>query len=1000
MRNRPECLPPFDTLFEQASNPILISDHQGKLLFANQSAQQTFRIPTPVPDTATLATYIPDLSYPDALQVVSHYQGNPIIFQVTRSQNIHQGQAISVHILTDITLRHNTEQNVWGTMARHAAIIDSVKDGIFTLDATGRVVSMNVAGEKIFGYFIGEVEDQPIAKLIPVFSGINDTESFEELINMDRSAEVQALHKEGYPFDIELSVRSFFLEGQHFYTAVVSDITDRKQVEEELDRHRDHLQEMVDIATREVRAIVDTAVNGVVTINEHGEILLFNPAAEEMFGWNANDILGKNVAILVPGIDERTHDGFIQHYLETRQASIIGIGREAEAQKKDGSLFPVRLAVGYSDLSSSGFSDKHNSQHLFVAFITDITEQKHAEQELIEAKNTAEQAALTKANFLANMSHEIRTPLNAIIGYSEVVHEDQHLNPSSRNHVRAIINSGKSLLNLINDILDFSKIEAGRISLEEVCFNLPNAIRDTLQTLEFKASEKKLNLNLEIAPSVPEKVMGDPSRLRQVVLNLAGNAIKFTEQGHVSITITTDKKPDFVHFCVSDTGIGMIQEQIDHVFEAFSQAEASTNRRFGGTGLGTTISKQIVEMMQGKIWIDSKINQGSQFHFLARLPEAPDNTPALYDEQETIQQHYRSPRVFNILLAEDLETNAELARLRLEQQGHRVTWVEDGKQAVAAITQDDFDIILMDVQMPEMDGLEATRLIRFYEQAGQIPHRESMTGNIPIIALTASILYEDKQSCLNVGMDDIVGKPVDFNELFQTMERLVPEPAGYLNASDPALPPHPFQSGQNAQDLSLLQDVIDYQTGLSTWGDADIYLKALTNFVRQQRHIPDKLASLLRQIPPDITAAERIAHSLKGVSGNLYITQVARICIQADQYLKDNQSASALPLCSELKKAIQTLEQSLSHYCKPEQIESIPQSPEQLKPETLIQLVDQIISAADELNPDAVMPYLVKLKGHCDSTLYRTLVDHTDQFDFDRLKQEVIIFKNSLDCSS
>lgn len=979
-------------LFDQATSPMIAAHESGEVISVNRSAIETFKLSHSDLKRYYLSDLVPELTNPDTLQISVQHSHSTSFFQVSKSLAFYQEQPVNLYIFSDVSLRYQAETRAWETMARNAAVLDSVKDGILTVSGEGYVINMNIAGEKIFGHFIGEVEGQSIGFLIPEFDSKDQTScraQFNKYLNLENSVELTALHKKGYFFPIELSVRSFVLDNQSFYTFVISDITEQKLVDAELDRHRQHLQEMVEVATREVSAIVDTAVSGVITINEFGEIKLFNPAAEAMFSWSADEVIGCNVALLVPGIDENTHNGFIQRYLDSKQPRIIGIGREVEAQRKDGSLFPVHLAVGYSDLSAVGYSDQDSSKHLFVAFVTDISQQKETEKELIIAKDIAEQAAQAKANFLANMSHEIRTPLNAIIGYSEVISEDHSLNPKSQHHVQTIINSGKNLLNLINDILDFSKIEAGRIALENICFHLPNAILDTLQTFEFKAEEKNLTLELKLDDSVNSKVIGDPSRLRQVILNLVGNAIKFTDKGGVTVSVTPaeGKDKDALHFCVSDTGIGMSQEQVAQVFEAFSQAEVSTNRRFGGTGLGTTISKQIVELMQGRIWIESELGKGSQFHFIAHLPEAADDQEALYETQATSQQCYVSPRSFNVLLAEDLVTNAELAMLRLSQQGHEITWVENGLQAVEAVQNIPFDVVLMDIQMPEMDGLEASQKIRAL-QLTDLPESFMDTVELPIIALTASVLTEDRQNCLDAGMNAIVGKPIDFNELLQTMENLVPPSRGHTKKRAVSAEPISTEKQESSISWPLVSDVIDYRKGLATWQDEEVYLKALVKFSQQRADDAQKISDLLQKLPANITEAEKISHALKGLSGNLFISEIATISSQLDQQLKQTQPENLDQLCTELNHAIVQFQTAMALLQQPQTSADKPNTQVESLSETQIySLLRDALNAADELNPDAISPLLEKLNGSLDHDSLQLLIELTDNFDFDALKQ-------------
>ena len=503
------------------------------------------------------------------------------------------------------------------------------------------------------------------------------------------------------------------------------------------------------------RGIFETSLDCMIITDEDGQIIEFNRAAEQTFGYRRDEVIGQVMTdLLFAEADRRRAEDNIDRYAHGREeGSLIGRRLETPLRRKDGSRFIAEMAMQPIP--------QEDTVH-FATVLHDITERKHHEQEIEEARKAAEAASEAKSAFLANMSHEIRTPMNAIIGMTGLV-LDTELTPEQREHLTIVQDSAESLLSLINDILDFSKIEAGKLDLDETEFRLRDRLGDTMKSLALRAHGKGLELACHIAPEVPETLVGDAGRLRQVVVNLVGNAIKFTEEGEVVLDVgLVGDAPQpggsaRLRFSVKDTGVGIAEHRKTAIFEAFEQADTSTTRKFGGTGLGLAISSRLVELMGGSVQIDSEVGRGSTFAFEADFAVAEDERPE--DRQEI-----ESLRGMRVLIVDDNATNRLILSEIVTSWGMRPQAVAGARAALAVLREAvslsiPFQLVVTDAQMPEVDGFELVRAIRESED----------TGRPTILMLTSGDRPGDSAAAREIGVARFMTKPVKQSELLDAI---------------------------------------------------------------------------------------------------------------------------------------------------------------------------------------------------------------------------------------
>jgi len=522
------------------------------------------------------------------------------------------------------------------------------------------------------------------------------------------------------------------------YIAIRTDITVRKTMEAKLEEQ-----------LRFVEVLLEATPTAIYLKDRQGRYVRFNKAFENLFGIRREEWIGKTVFELVPGdaaamMSAKDQELFERADVQTYEAMF---SNRQTGESREGLYWKAPLTDIAGEVTG------------LVGTILDITEKNRIEQELREAKRNAEAASKAKSDFLANMSHEIRTPMNGVIGMTDLA-LDLVQNPAQQEYLRLVKSSAQSLMVILNDVLDFSKIEAGKLNIEAVRFPLLQTIEETLKTLRSRAGQKDLLLQSTLQPDLPAEVVGDPVRLGQVLTNLCDNAIKFTAQGGIYVDVQgAPVSGGFeLHLSVRDTGIGIPPDKQKGVFEAFSQADTSTTRRFGGTGLGLTICARLVDLMGGKIWLESVEGHGSTFHFTLLVQSA---APAQNTEVLAAPASASAPKTLLILLVEDHPVNQVLATTLLKKWGHTVVLAKNGQEAVDMFPTQNWDIVLMDMQMPVMGGLEATRLIR----ASEPPNKRT-----PIVAMTANAMESDRQACMEAGMDDHLAKPFNAASLQAKLE--------------------------------------------------------------------------------------------------------------------------------------------------------------------------------------------------------------------------------------
>ncbi|MBT2282349.1 PAS domain S-box protein [Paenibacillus polymyxa] len=751
----------YQVLADHAQDLITTCATDGELLYVSPSVYTLLGYKPEEVTGKSFKDYCYPGDYPDPMDLskigngckmrVLHKKGH-YIWMETLAKPVAGERGKSVQIVSisrDITQHKDADRRLRDSRQRYRSLFEHNPAAVYSLNLEGKYSAVNSK--------LVQMLDIPRNKLIgqSFLSNLDKCEvqygkHYFEMVKQGEPQyyETRIVNSSGRKIEVSVTNVPIIVDKEMVGVyGIVSDITERKE-------YTERIQEL----SKQHELILNTVTEGIYGLDADGITMFMNPAAASMFGYEAKEFIGKNSH---PIIHHTRADGshLPQEECPIHMTVLDGQRRSIKEDvfwRKDGSSFLVQYQV-------TPIIEQGQIQGAVVVF-NDVT----GEREIVRAKETAELAAQAKSEFLSMVSHEIRTPMNGIVGMTELL-IGTDLSEEQREYAEIIRDSGDALLNILNDILDFSKLESGKMALAYEPFALRKMLEQVAELFKPRADEKHLEIRYRLNPSIPEFMVGDAIRIQQILVNLVGNALKFTDQGSIDVTVDIIKggKPEdsVLDFAVQDTGIGIPADKLDQLFQSFSQLHPVINRKYGGTGLGLVISKRLVEIMGGSIRVESIEGEGSTFRFA--IPAASVDASA---EQTASQFHHDRTRqsdkvAMRILVAEDHPVNRKILREYLEKLGYHADVCTNGVEAIDAISQNAYDIVLMDIYMPVMDGLKATDLLHRLIPQDRIP---------PIIAVTGKAKRKDKEACLERGMRDFISKPVMLSELKRVLQQWGP----------------------------------------------------------------------------------------------------------------------------------------------------------------------------------------------------------------------------------